>query len=296
MRNIMRCNMIGAGRLGKNIALALSSMRFLSSLTICNSKLENAQKACQAIGFGQAVEQLEDLPEAELIWLCPNDDMIAGLVETLANQNHLQPGCYVVHSSGVLSSDILAPLKEKGCFIASFHPLKAFKTNYLDATAFNQVDCVLEGDEEVCHWLTNAFTHLGAFVTSILPTNKAMYHAAACIASNYLITLAAHSEALFLNAGLSPTQSRRMLVNLMQGNLNNLNHTKTIAEALTGPLVRGDSHTLTLHLKAIKNSEILSLYQAAGIASLPLTDLDEKQRNEIANLLAAVSRETLEPI
>jgi predicted short-subunit dehydrogenase-like oxidoreductase (DUF2520 family) len=287
----MKCNIIGAGRLGKNIALALFNSQIISSFCICNRTYESALKACQELGFGVAVAQISELPQAEITWICSGDDAISSVVEALANQSVLKPGTFIIHSSGVLNSSILAPLKVHGCFIASFHPLKAFKTHYIDKDAFYQVDCVLEGDAPACNWINQSFTALGAYISAIKPENKARYHAAACIASNYLITLASCSEALFLKAGLNKQQSRRMLINLMQGNLTNLQHTERIAESLTGPLIRGDKKTLRLHLDSIENPLIHHLYQAAGLATLPLTNLTEKEKKEIKNLLS-VSRET----
>lgn len=282
----MKCNIIGAGRLGKNIALALSTTHLISDVTLCNRRMENTLQACQELGFGQAVATIEQLPAADIIWIGCNDDAISHIVEQLMQHALLKTGCLVIHSSGVSNATLLAPLRTRGCFVASLHPLKAFKTNYLDPAAFNQVDCVLEGDEEACTWLQRAFTHLGAYVSTINPQHKAIYHAAACMASNYLISLAACSEELFLEAGISPQQSRRMLINLMQGNITNLKQTASIAESLTGPLMRGDLHTLTLHLNAIKNTDTLGLYKAAGLATLPLTQVTTKQQEAIKNLFA----------
>lgn len=282
----MKCNIIGAGRLGKNIALALSTAQLVSSFSICNRNLASTKNACHEIGAGKAAAKIDLLPEAEITWICCNDDAIQSVVETLTQSPTLKPNSFVIHCSGVFSSALLAPLRKKGCFIASFHPLKAFKINYLESTAFRQVDCVLEGDDEVCEWLKSSFTRLGANLIAIKPEAKATYHAAACMASNYLITLAACSEELFLEAGIPPQQSRQMIVKLMQGNLNNLQRTEYIPEVLTGPLARGDIETISLHLKTIQNDKIRNLYQEAGLNTLPLTQLSEQLKEEIKVILA----------
>ena len=280
----MKCNIIGAGRLGKNIVLALSKAQLISSFAICNRSLESAQKACLELGLGQAIAKIELLPAAEVTWLCCNDDAMSDVVATLAQSQVLKPNSFVIHCSGVLNSDLLKPLKKQGCFVASLHPLKAFKTNYLDSSAFKNLDCVLEGDAEVCEWLTSSFTQLGAQLIAIEPIAKAAYHAAACMASNYLITLAACSEELFLQAGIPPQHSRTMMVTLMQGNLNNLLQTEHIAASLTGPLVRGDVRTLALHLETIENPEIRRLYQSAALSTLSLTSLSEEIKEQIRAL------------
>ncbi|HHT0594150.1 TPA: Rossmann-like and DUF2520 domain-containing protein [Legionella anisa] len=283
----MKCTIIGAGRLGKNIALALSKAHLISSFSICNRSLESAQKATQEIGSGQVIDKIAHLPAAEVIWICCNDDAIHNAVEILTHTDVLKPGNFVIHCSGVLSSAVLAPLRKKGCLVASFHPLKAFKANYLDPTAFYQVDCVLEGDSDVCAWLKSAFNQLGSHLITIKPEAKTAYHAAACMASNYLITLASCSEELFLKAGIDAQLTRRMIVNLMQGNLNNLKQTELIAESLTGPLARGDVQTIALHLDSIENQEIKRFYQSAALSTLPLTQLSEEIKQKIKDLCSS---------
>lgn len=287
----MKCNFIGAGRLGKNIALALSSAGIASVHSVCNRTLTSAINACHEIGSGLAVESLDQLPEADITWVTCNDDSIQLIVDTLTGNSKLKPESLVIHCSGVLNSSILSPLKSLNCSIASFHPLKAFKTGYLSTDAFHNVDCVLEGDGKVCAWIYQAFTSLGANIITIKPEAKATYHAAACMASNYLITLAACSEELLLNAGITQEQARRMICNLMQGNINNLKETTNISESLTGPLMRGDNKTLSLHLQAIENPTIKELYKAAGLATLPLAQLDKSKKQVIKRILLGWTKE-----
>jgi predicted short-subunit dehydrogenase-like oxidoreductase (DUF2520 family) len=281
----MKFNIIGAGRLGKNIAQALSTLQLIKLDSICNQNLDSAIQASHAIGRGKAVNHIKELPAVDVTWITSNDDAIAPIVKHL-NQSHLiKPRSFVIHCSGVLNSALLAPLKDKGCLVASFHPLKAFTDN-IETNAFKGVDCVLEGDEEVCSWLQSTFTQLGANIITIQPEAKALYHTAAILASNYLITLASCSEELMLKAGIPPHSIRAMICNLMQGNLNNLQRVEHIAQALTGPLMRGDVETLSLHLKTIDNPEIDALYKTAGLATLPLTSLSEETKQRLKKILA----------
>jgi predicted short-subunit dehydrogenase-like oxidoreductase (DUF2520 family) len=281
----MKFNIIGAGRLGKNIALALSSAQIASVQSIVNRSVNSSERSCHEIGSGTFVSNIEDLPSANITWITTNDDSIRSIVSILAERAQLNPESLVIHCSGVLNSALLEPLKAQGCFIASFHPLKAFRTGYVDANAFDKVECVVEGDEKACRWLRHSFTALGSNIITIKPDAKVAYHAAACMASNYLVTLASCSEQLLLQAGLTAEQAQKMIGKLMQGNLNNLQETKLIAEALTGPLMRGDKETLSLHLQAIANPILLNFYKAAGLATLPLTQLPNDKKQSIANLL-----------
>ena len=282
----MRSNLIGAGKLGKNIAHSLVTKNLITLQSICNRSLESAKKACQEIGAGNYVAHFEQLPKADLIWICSSDDSIQLIVEQLLNYALIKKDSIVIHCSGALSSDILSPLKSQGCHIASLHPVKAFKSEPLVANAFDQVVCTIEGDEVACTWLQQTFPELGAELIKINSEGKAGYHAAASIASNYLITLAACSEELLLKAGIKKDQARTIICKLMQGTINNLQESDLIANALTGPLMRGDSNTIALHLQAIESPTTLALYKTAGIATLPLTHhLEQKTRLALEKLL-----------
>lgn len=281
----MNYNIIGSGRLGNNIALALSTAKLASLNAVYNRSVESAQLLCSQTGTGKAVSALAELPPADITWITCNDDAIASVATQLMEHAQIKPGSFIIHCSGVLNSAILAPMRNRGCLVASCHPLKAFKSGYLAADAFHQVDCVMEGDALVCDWLNSAFLQLGANVIRIKPEAKIIYHAAAVIASNYLITLAACSETLLEKAGINPQQARSMICNLMQGNLDNMQHTQELRDALTGPLMRGDIATLDLHLQAIADPVMNNLYKTAGLATLPITSLTEEQKQGITNLL-----------
>ncbi len=276
----MRFNIIGAGRLGKNLALSLMSLRDNQLVAVCNHGFDSAVKAVIEIGSGTAITTLADLPVVDLTFITTPDDSIATVVTKWAN-----PSGIVVHCSGALGSDVLTPLKEKGCLVASIHPLRAFRNNQLQADAFQSCDCVVEGDEEAVRLLTTLFTNRGARVTPITASKKSTYHAAAVMASNYVVTLAGCAMELFIEAGLPALQAKGMTERMMQSSLTNIQNTDHTTDALTGPLARGDVNTISQHLHAIKTPHIAALYKAAGLATLPLTHLDSGTSSALRTLL-----------
>ena len=265
----MRFNIIGAGRLGKNLAVSLMS-RGDELIGVCNRRLCSAVAAVNELGSGVVVETLATLPAVDMTFITSPDDSIASIADELTISSGI-----VVHCSGVLSSEVLTPVKEKGCFIASIHPLRAFRNNHLPVNAFQDCDCVVEGDPNAVQRLTTLFRELGAQVIPIRAVKKNTYHAAAVMASNYVVTLASCAMELLLDSGLSETQAKGMTQRLMQSSLDNMKNTAQVADALTGPLARGDLNTIHRHLHAIKNPSINALYRAAGLATLPLTRLDD---------------------
>ncbi|KTD76464.1 Rossmann-like and DUF2520 domain-containing protein [Legionella waltersii] len=284
----MKCNIIGAGRLGMNLAYSLSKSNLVSIESICNTSFSSSVRSCQKLGVGTPVQSIKDLPEAKITWVVCNDDSISSVVSALSENQQLKSGSYVIHCSGVLSSSVLEPLRNQGCLIGSFHPPKAFQAEILDDKAFNQVLGVIEGDDEVRQWLNSTFNQLGARLLTIEPNEKPIYHAAAVVASNYLVTLAYYSQQLLLEAGIEENDSKSMVVQLMQSSLSNLQQKQLVKEALTGPLVRGDLHTISKHLHCINNNEIQKLYRTMSMATLPMTTLSDGQKESIINALSSV--------
>jgi predicted short-subunit dehydrogenase-like oxidoreductase (DUF2520 family) len=280
-------NIIGAGRLGKAIAQALIASGQAQLNAVCNASFSKAKLAVEQIGFGTAVHSIADLPAADLTFITTPDDLIPQLAMLLAKDKILAPQSIVAHCSGVLSTTALAPLKVLGCHLASVHPLRAFKAGNLDNSIFQGCDCVIEGDDEALNLISDLFRHLGARIIPIKQENKTVYHSAAVIASNYLVTLAATAIQLFNEAGIPASLAKQMTTNLMTSSLNNIENCEHPAAALTGPLQRGDINTITKHLDVLPAS-IKALYTSAALATLPLTTLSDEMKMRIKDLLEGI--------
>jgi predicted short-subunit dehydrogenase-like oxidoreductase (DUF2520 family) len=97
-----------------------------------------------------------------------------------------------------------------------------------------------------------------------LPDHKrAAYHAAASVASNFLVTLQAMAEEVAADAGLEPPEARRLLAPLVRQTVENWVELGPHA-ALTGPVARGDETTVSAQRHAIEaaSPELLPLFDA----------------------------------
>lgn len=280
----MKFNSIGCGRLGKNIASALMGAG-LQLEGVLNRSYQSSRDAVNFLQAGKAIEGVANLPPADLLWITTADDQIESVVNDICAAGLHLKNTLVVHSSGVLSSTVLLPLKAQGASIASLHPLKAFGGSTFHPSVFQNCDFSLEGDEKAVNYLKELFSGLGANLFSIDTQKKAMYHAAAVIASNYLVTLAYSATKLFEQSGLEFEDAKRITENLISSSLNNLKNNKQHHEALTGPLQRGDIGTIEKHLKAIIDPDILSLYKSAALATLPIVEIDEKTHTALLEIL-----------
>ncbi len=273
----MRFNLIGPGRVGLALAHALIHRAQYTLCGLYHPKLASAQKTVDTLSTGTPINKLKDLPEADITFITAKDGDLETLVQQLAGTAHLKQGSLVAHMSGILGSNILTPLKSQGVQIGSLHPLKAFcQKDTPEENAFDDIDCAVEGDKTAVTALTTLGKSLGAHVFTIYPEHKTTYHAAAIMASNYLVTLASVATELFNASGIEKKKAHTLCTHLMQTSLNNLKKTDSAKCALTGPLMRGDIATIEKHLSALQSETIKTLYQTAGLATLSLVDLESE--------------------
>jgi predicted short-subunit dehydrogenase-like oxidoreductase (DUF2520 family) len=84
----------------------------------------------------------------------------------------------------------------------------------------------------------------------VAPEDRAAYHAAASIASNFVVTLEWMAERVASAAGIEPEDARRMLSPLVRQTVDNWAALGP-ADALTGPVARGDELTVARQRNAV---------------------------------------------
>lgn len=281
----MLFNIIGTGRLGHALAHALITCGGYTLQAVYNRQLTHSMQAIEQLGQGVAIPTIATLPLADMTFITVPDDAISPVTEALANTPHALTNHVFVHCSGALSSTVLAPLKAQGAVVASIHFLKAFPLFNPCHAAFKGIHGVIEGDDRALEWLMLLGKRLGVITHTIKASNKATYHAAAVMAANYTVTLAYDAEQLFVAAGFNQAVAQCMARGLIKDSLDNVMAVKDTKEALTGPLSRGDSQTIAMHLEAIDNGAIRQLYVAAALATLDLTALPLEQQKAIGAVI-----------
>ena len=115
---------IGAGRLGTTLATALTAKGY-SIKSLVARRAQSARKAAARFDgnvAALAARQIRSLPSSDLILISVPDDQI-GSVAAALSQLDVDRKPIVLHTSGALSSAVLAPLGAKGWSTGSVHPL-----------------------------------------------------------------------------------------------------------------------------------------------------------------------------
>jgi predicted short-subunit dehydrogenase-like oxidoreductase (DUF2520 family) len=241
-----------------------------------------------------AMDRTETLRRSGIVFLTVPDDAIEPLCREIAEQGGWRPGQGVVHCSGALPSSVLQAAKDAGALTASFHPLQAFAS--LEAALHNMPGSAfaLEGDPALVAELEILVDVLGGTAIRLDPGEKTLYHAAAAIASNYTVTLAALASDLLVRQGIAPDANTalRYLLPLLRGTVENM-EALGLPDALTGPLARGDAGTVARHLQALDDvaPDLADLYRHLARITLPLaqekSNLDEATMERLERVIEA---------
>jgi len=243
---------IGAGAVGTVLARALVANGHRVEAVLSRT-VASAQALADRVGAPVVESSWEALPPSvRLVWICVPDDAITSVAAALAAIDHPWPDTIVAHTSGAQTAAALAPLGEQGAATVSFHPLQTF-TDETVPDAFEDIVVGLEGDDRAVAAGEMVAQSLGARPVRLSSEGKALYHAAAALASNGLVALLAVVEEIFA-ASAHTTGSSELGLDavrpLLQQTLENVQRTRPEG-ALTGPVARGDDETLQAHLEAL---------------------------------------------
>ena len=193
---------------------------------------------------------------ADVVLLCVPDRAIAEAAAIV------KPGRLVGHCSGATS---LAALQGHEAF--SLHPLT---TIAVDAeVSFIGVPAAVAGmTEHALQVATSIAERLGMLPFDVPDDRRDLYHAAASMASNYLVTLEAAAEQLFTIA--VPGADRTLLAPLVWAATDNW--ARLGPHALTGPIARGDVETVARQRAAVGThaAALLPLWDALAMATTTL--------------------------
>ncbi len=226
----LRIAVIGAGRLGTALTAALRAL----DLQVAGPLGHGAQAA-----------------GADVVLLCVPDAQITGAAA------HVWPGAVVGHCSGAWGAELLG---EREAF--ALHPLMTFAGADTPAaeSPFAGCGCAVDGTTpHACELARALAVALGMRPFRVEASERAAYHAAASMASNFLVALEGAAERLAGAAGVQ----RDALIPLVRQTVSNWEQLGA-ERALTGPIARGDEATVARQRAAVAacEPELLELFDA----------------------------------
>jgi len=276
----------GAGR----VAQALGRLLLEAGepvVCVASRDLHRARAAAKFIGPGVEAFVYADVPGGISRWLVAVADR--GLTEVATVLSKHTGISIAIHPSGASGPEVLAPLRERGVACGTLHPLQTVVEGPAGVAALRGAAFAILGDPEATAWAEQIAVLAGGEILRIPSELRPLYHAAAIMASNYVIALADAAQTLMECVGVEKSAALRALAPIMRAAVENA-VTRGPVAALTGPIERGDIKTVESHLKALSSApeRIQRLYRAAGLQTI-----DVAQRRGLSAAVALDLEKTL---
>lgn len=310
-------SIIGAGRVGNALGLALQANGYQIEVVV-NKRTNTARQAARAFGpktlalsaiqlTKLSAGQYDRLNRGSLLLISTPDDIIAATARQLAAIFRSKPAGFsrrkgisgirgvALHTSGALSSDVLAPLRGAGFAVGSLHPLVSISESRSGAKLLAHAFYSVEGDPAAVRAAKLAVRRVGGQSFTIDSHRKALYHAAAVTAAPNMTALFDIAVEMMGRCGLSEVRARQVLLPLVESTLKNL-ETQAPAQALTGTFKRGDVATVRKHLAALESADLpqaLAAYVLLGQRSLLLARRGKRKSagvDQIARMLSNAAK------
>lgn len=232
------------------------------------------------------------LPETDdeigdLIFITTPDDLIEETAQSLSKRSISWEDKTVVHCSGNLTSDELESLADSGAKIVSMHPIQPFKKGD-GSDRFKNITISLQGNDDAKKQLIPIIQEMGAKSLNLTKKQKRYLHIAAVMASNYLVALMFSVENLLKDVGLE--EGFEAIETLVHQTVTNI-FEKGPADALTGPIARGDFESVQTHLNELKGRDQEKLYKILGQETLKITRQNGSVSDDMIDLLQEILQE-----
>lgn len=269
---------IGFGKLGSHLYYSLKST---GKYNVTAAKKRSTKKSILS-GL---------VKNADVIFICVQDSKITITAESIVKLRVPLKNKVIFHTSGALTSDAIAELKQHGALTGSFHPVQSFAKRTTRLTgSFNEIYIATEGVKQAVRKAYAIAKSIGSNPFTIKKENKVYHHICCVMASNFLSAL---------NGRIEETGRKKIQINGFN-NLTFLNIYMPLAKqtlgnisvhgakgSLTGPIERNDVTTVKHHLDALRKSskELLTFYILMGIETVKLA-LNKKSitKSQSANL------------
>jgi predicted short-subunit dehydrogenase-like oxidoreductase (DUF2520 family) len=282
----MKVGFIGAGKAALTIGTFWLS-KGIEVLGYYSRSIDSAEKAAIITNTHIFTSLSALVTEADLIMLTTSDDAIQTVGEALSKISLGWGDKIVSHLSGVHSSAILADLYDKGATVCSLHPMISFGNTLSTIQALESTFYTLEGKGKKITDFERFLQELGARYEYIQSDQKALYHAAACVLSNYLVALLDTGMQMLRQSGFADQNILNCIQPLIEKTWENVLAEGT-GEALTGPIARGDTGTIGIHRQKLLEQERLDwleVYEVMGKQTVALAMQAGKIDLDTANIL-----------
>jgi len=287
-----RAAIVGAGRLGSSLALAMSAAGYRLAAVSSRRADHRARLAGRLPDTETFASAAEAAAAAEIVFITTPD----GAVEDVCGMIPWRREQAAVHCAGVLPLSALRAAAGSGAATGALHPMQTFPDRESGHLFPGVVFAVESDDRGLREWLRGLARSLGGEHFDIRSEQRDAYHASAVMACGLTAGLAGLAADMWAGFGQDRERGLRALVPLINATASAIEG-RGIPAALTGPYVRGDVATVKRHLEAVRghSPDVARAYAALALATLPLAreqgGLTQEAEDEMVCELQAALRD-----
>lgn len=285
----MKVTVIGFGKLGKALAMKLGEKGSL--FAVVSKHYKNLPKEKGILdGKVPILSSINELDEvSDVVFITTSDNKIDQIAEEIHSHfGNKVEGKIFIHCSGIYSDKILTNLEQSGGITASAHPLQTF---------YEYIPNIFDN----IYWIVQSkyFPIIKDIVEAVGGTaievhfdeqTRAIYHASAVVASNYLNSLLLLAKKLITLSHLEPSVLIPLIFRTLQNNLTKFNEPEFTPQ--TGPIVRGDFETIVRHIESLQqHKELKEVYSILSLGITRLALMNNDISLEISATLESILKE-----
>lgn len=256
--------LVGAGRAGRALTAALRAAGVAHALV-------DRERIVEQHGPPVFTSRADAVQQATAILVAVRDGQLDVALDELRERDGVRPECVVLQVSGSAEPAARERISAAGVHYGTFHPLLPLIDPSLASFRLQGSVIGVEGDAAAHAVAVQLAARLGASTIEIPRGERAAYHAAAVIASNFPVTLAALAEGLLSRIGVDSVAAHRAVRALMAASVENLAAAPRALDALTGPIARNDVATVRAHTTALHGTRPYhDVYEVVSRATLAL--------------------------
>lgn len=272
-------NIIGCGRAAGSLAQLWGQADSVGIGGVMNRSRESSQRAVKKLGAGTVMSSLQSFDSARYWLIGTSDEQIEPAAVDLGRSPIDLQNSVVFHLCGRHGTDILSPLKSRGCKIAAIHPVRSLTHKRISLEDFEGTACVAEGDDESLDAVRSLFQSIGGVWMPVRDIDRGLYHAAVSIISNVTKAVSWKAQNWLVSSGLEADMAVAVTHKLLSSTREDVARSGA-SQSITGPVVRGDTSTIEAHLLALEagHREDIEVYRVLARTVLELArergDLD----------------------
>ena len=285
---VTRVAVLGPGRLGTTLALALPSPAYEITAVAGRGDASLEAFVARVPTARIAADPSDATAPADLVLVCVPDDALESIVRQVARDDGVAPASRWVHVAGGHGIAPLRPAQLAGARVAACHPAQTFPDPDTGLQHLREAAWAVTAAASDLAWARLLVEDLGGRPQPVAEASRVLYHAALTIGSNATAAVVALARDLLLAAGVEdPAGFLEPIATVSaQG------AARRGAAALTGPVRRGDGGTVAAHLGELEVAlpEAADAYRALARLTLSYArraGLDAPEAAVIAAILDA---------